>query len=83
MACPLNQAHKENYYQTLMEVDYQTLKGEVDYQILMEAVDYQILMEAEDYQILKEEAHCWAPQVALRALMLLAEPVFDPRPASE
>jgi hypothetical protein len=51
-ACPLNQAHKENYYQTLMEVDYQTLKGEVDYQILMEAVDYRTLKEEADYQTL-------------------------------
>ena len=72
----------EEDYQTLMEEDYQTLMGE-DYQTLKGEVDYQTLMEAEDYQILKEEAHCWAPQVALRALMLLAEPVFDPRPASE
>jgi hypothetical protein len=38
MACPLNQAHKENYYQTLKvgEVeDYQTLKEAVeDFQTL-------------------------------------------------
>ncbi len=43
MACPLNQAHKENYYQTLKEVeDYQTLK-EGDYQTLKEAEDSQTL----------------------------------------
>jgi hypothetical protein len=35
MACPLNQVHKENYYQTLKEVeDYQTLKGAAGYQTL-------------------------------------------------
>jgi hypothetical protein len=41
MACPLNQAHKENYYQTLKKVDYQILK-KVDYRTLKK-VDYQTL----------------------------------------
>jgi hypothetical protein len=41
-ACPMNQAHKENYYRTLMEADSQTLM-EADYQTLMEAEDSQTL----------------------------------------
>jgi hypothetical protein len=47
MACPLNQAHKENYFQILKEEDYQTLKEE----------DYQTLREVGDFQTL-EGAHC-------------------------
>jgi hypothetical protein len=47
MACPLNQAHKENYYQTLKEEeDYQTLKGVEDYQTLKGEEDYQTLLVA-------------------------------------
>ncbi len=38
----MNQAHKENYYRTLMEADSQTLMEE-DYRTLMAAADSQTL----------------------------------------